>query len=109
MRYVIDIDGTICTDTQGNYADAEPLIGRIEQINRLSDKGHEIVYFTARGMGRHKGDAALAYNQLYATTYQQLLDWGCKFDKLIMGKPAGDIYIDDKAMHAWDFFGSYNA
>ena len=33
-KYCIDIDGTICTNTNGNYEKAEPFPDRIEQINQ---------------------------------------------------------------------------
>ena len=55
MRYVVDIDGTICDpgDTDATrYTDATPIRSRIDKINKLYDEGHYIVYLTARGMGR---------------------------------------------------------
>ena len=57
MRYVVDIDGTICTPglTEGmRYEQALPIQSRIDKINKLYDEGHIIIYLTARGMGRHK-------------------------------------------------------
>lgn len=49
MKYCIDIDGTICSDTRGVYEFAQPYIDRIEKINKLYEEGNHIVYFTARG------------------------------------------------------------
>ena len=49
--YVDDIDSTICTQTFGDYSKAKPYQDRINKINDLYDKGHKIIYFTARGMG----------------------------------------------------------
>ena len=54
-RYCFDIDGTICTNTWGEYEDAEPFFDRIKIINDLYEKGNHITYFTARGMGRCDG------------------------------------------------------
>ena len=51
MTYVFDIDGTICTTTDGDYALAKPLKDRIAMVNKLYDEGHTIVFQTARGMG----------------------------------------------------------
>ena len=53
MRYVIDIDGTICYPGkgEGRYTDATPIPERIRMINDLYTEGHEIIYHTARGMG----------------------------------------------------------
>ena len=57
MRYVIDIDGTICIPgptEETRYEQALPIQDRIYKINKLYDEGNTIVYLTARGMGRHK-------------------------------------------------------
>lgn len=105
MKYVVDIDGTICsTVTDGNYQNSKPFYDRIEKINQLYDEGHVIKYFTARGMGRYQDSGMMAHKEFYDLTYEQLKSWGCKFQYLIMGKPAGDIYIDDKGVNHNDFF-----
>jgi len=104
MKYVIDIDGTICTTTNGNYELAIPIQSKIEKINKLYDEGNHIIYSTARGMGRFKGSRILSYENFYDLTYSQLKSWGCKFHELHLGKPSGDYYIDDKGMNSNDFF-----
>ena len=101
---VVDIDGTICSKTNGDYERAEPFEDRIEQINRLYDKGYNIIYFTARGMGRSHNDRDLAIEKFYDLTFRQLSDWGCRYDSLVLGKPAADFYIDDKSINSEDFF-----
>ena len=107
MRYVIDIDGTICTsgtaeDTR--YTEALPIRDIIDKINKLYDDGHTIIYLTARGMGRHKNNADLARKEFYEFTEIQLSLWGCKYHQLFLGKPSGDYYIDDKGVNSDDFF-----
>lgn len=109
MKYVIDIDGTICTETGGDYEKAEPFLDRIEYINKLHDAGHEIVYHTARGMGRFNGDRGSAIVMFYELTTDQLLAWGAKYDDLILGKPAADAYIDNKGIDFNKFFGEEDA
>ena len=107
MTYVIDIDGTICesvSDLNGDYRNMKPLHSRIEKINELYDYGHKIVYFTARGMGRHNNNQARAIQDFYSITENQLKDWGAKYHQLMLGKPAGDVYIDDKGVKDIDFF-----
>ena len=32
-------------------------------------------------------------------TKKQLTDWGIRYDKLLMGKPSYDLYIDDKSVN----------
>jgi len=108
MTYVFDIDGTICTKvTDGDYSNAEPLLERINIINRLYDEGHTIIFQTARGMGRSGNSQAYAWEFFGDRTSQQLDSWGVKFHSLYMGKPTGDLYVDDKAIHDINFFSQY--
>jgi uncharacterized HAD superfamily protein len=106
--YAIDIDGTICSPITGrNYEEAEPWFNRIGVVNKLYNEGHTIVYFTARGMGRFDGDpdaATKAAELLTDLTEKQLKSWGCKYHKLILGKPHADYFIDDKGINSNDFF-----
>ena len=98
MIYVIDIDGTICTNTNGNYKNAIPLHDRIEHINHLYDDGNTIYIYTARGMKTFDGDIKVIYEQLYELTLNHLKEWGVKHHGLFMGKLHYDLLIDDKAM-----------
>ena len=105
MKYIIDIDGTICKKENNlDYEDCYPLKERIKKINSLYDSGNTIVYFTARGMGRFSDNAELAIKSFKKLTQNQLSNWGCKYHQLILGKPSGDFYIDDKAINDKDFF-----
>ena len=105
-RYVFDIDGTICTLTDGSYAEAQPFVARIRLINELYEQGHFIVYQTARGMGSSGNDVDQAKQKWETLTKSQLVEWNAKHHLLFMGKPAGDIYVDDKAISDKDFFSS---
>lgn len=109
MRYVVDIDGTICvpgSSEETRYTGATPIQDRIDKINKLYDEGNTVVYLTARGMGRFGNSRMLSHKTFYNFTYDQLKSWGCKFHELHLGKPAGDYYIDDKGIHSDDFFGN---
>ena len=107
MRYVVDIDGTICipgpTDEM-RYDQALPIQDRIDEINKLYDEGHTIIYLTAIGMGRHKNNADLARKEFYEFTEIQLSLLGCKYHELHLGKPTADYYIDDKGVNSDEFF-----
>ena len=89
MRYIVDIDNTICRTDNGDYPNSYPLREHINEINALYDQGHEIIYWTARGSNTGKDWEEL--------THTQLLEWECKFDDLWMKKPAYDVWIGDKA------------
>ena len=105
MKYVFDIDGTICVkESNQDYGDSTPIVSRISQINKLYDNGNHITYFTARGMGRHEDNQLLAVQQFYSMTESQLRSWGAKYHNLILGKPSGDLYIDDKGVKDEHFF-----
>tara|TARA_Y100000310_G_scaffold199273_1_gene199276 strand:- start:493 stop:840 length:348 start_codon:yes stop_codon:yes gene_type:complete len=104
MTYVVDIDGTLCTLVDGNYSQAQPLRERIKKINKLATTGHTIILHTARGMNRFEGNTFKCHSEFYLFTERQLKKWGVMYDKLIMGKPSGDYYIDDKGINDEDFF-----
>lgn len=91
---VVDIDGTICTNTEGSYEDAAPNEQAIENLNRLYAGGLRIVLFTARG-----STTGIDWREL---TEAQLLRWGVLYHELHFGKPFGHFYIDDKAVLAKD-------
>jgi len=103
--YVFDIDGTLCSKNENcDYSEAKPMMSRIETVNDLYDDGHQIFLLTARGMGRNNNNPLLAVQQFYQFTTDQLREWGVKYHHLILGKPAGDFYIDDKGIKDEDFF-----
>jgi acid phosphatase class B len=105
MRYVIDIDGTICDKSNNqDYSSSIPRKDRIEIINKLYDDGNYITYLTARGMGRYDNNSKLAESHFKYITELQLKEWKCKYHELHMGKPSGDFYIDDKGINADEFF-----
>ena len=106
MTYVFDIDGTICSTEASNYEGSRPIYSRIDEVNRLYNQGHTIIFFTARGMGRHNNNAGLAYFDFFQLTQHQLNTWGVKYNYLFLGKPSGDIYVDDKGVKDEDFFAN---
>ena len=110
MTYVFDIDGTICSNTGGvkDYTDAVPFIERISLINSLFDDGNTIIFQTARGMGRSKNNQKEAIELFYEFTAKQLDSWGVKYHYLYLGKPSGDIYVDDKGINDENFFNTRN-
>ena len=106
MYYVFDIDGTICTHKSKDspYEEALPIKERIEKINMLFNEGHRIIFHTARGMGTFKNDGKKAHDKYFWLTTDQLREWGVKYHQLIMGKPSGDLYVDDKGINDEEFF-----
>ena len=96
MKYIVDIDGTICNSSNSDYPNAVPVLYRIEYFNMLFNRGHEIHYWTARG-----GNSGIDWTLV---TTQQLAAWNVKHTSLKLGKPAYDIWIDDKAINVDTYF-----
>ena len=97
-KIVVDCDGVIAgKEHGGDYSKAPPLKYGIEQVNKLHDMGYEIILFTARYGERRKGNI----NLMYEAGFREWTDWleenGVKYHHAYMGKPAGVLYIDDKA------------
>jgi hypothetical protein len=102
MDVYVDIDNVICEgrgQTEGpedySYESAVPIEENIKKINQIYEDGHTVVYWTARGTKTGKNWRPL--------TERQLQRWGCKYDELKMGKPAFDVFVDDKAFNAERF------
>ena len=97
MIYCFDLDGTLCTETNGKYEQAQPYKDRINRVNQLYLQGHKILIDTARG--------TLTGKDHFALTEKQLKEWGVKYHLLITGKKLyADFYIDDKSYNAENFF-----
>jgi len=92
---IVDIDGTICSTTDGSYEKAIPNYKMISAINKLYDDGCIINYWTARGTTTN-----IDWTDV---TKKQLKLWGCKYHEVKLGKPFYDLFIDDKCIVADDF------
>ncbi len=96
MIYCFDIDGTICSITDGSYEKATPFTDRIKLVNKLHASGNTIIYFTARG-----STTGIDWTDL---TKKQLKEWGAKYHELHLGKPHYDVYVGDKALNDKVYF-----
>ena len=91
MNIFVDLDNTLCETEDSNYTKSKPIKERIIKVNKLKDDGNKITIWTARGQ-----TSGIDYTEL---TKKQLTDWGIRYDKLLMGKPSYDLYIDDKSVN----------
>ena len=101
-RFIIDIDGVITTKTKWSIMDTrlrlkkmflnmKPNWNVIKRINQLKSEGHTIVLHTSR----------LWHD--YEVTVEWLKNHHVYYDTLVMAKPLGDFYVDDKNMLVEDF------
>ena len=87
---VIDIDGVVASLVEdGDYSKSKPIRENIIQINKLKKAGLKIIFFTARG--------SVTGKDWMQVTKDQFKELGLLYDELKFGKPAADLYIDDKA------------
>jgi len=91
MKYFIDFDNTLCKTEGTDYASSTPHETRIRYVNDLYNLGNQITIWTARGTV-----SKIDHREL---TEKQLKEWGVLYDDLLLGKPAYDIYIDDKSFN----------
>ena len=90
MVVCMDIDGVIATISPGNdYALARPQQDVIDAVNLLHEVGHRIILFTARGSA-----TGIDWSDV---TRSQMVAWGVRHHELRFGKPAADVYVDDRA------------
>jgi len=93
MQLIIDLDGTICSEEKTySRSMATPKPGAKETLQNLKKKGHTIIIYSAR-----------SWNE-YEMTIQWLEDHQIHYDQVILGKPIGDYWIDDRAIQfkTWD-------
>ena len=67
-----------------------------DEVDKLYDEGHTIVYWTARGSGSGKDWSEV--------TKEQFKRYGVKHHTLKFGKPVYDLFIDDKNINSEVFF-----
>lgn len=83
---VVDIDGVITIDTSGSYAARREDVQVIRDLTMMRKKGWRVVLWTARPESARR----VTVNWLKAKSV--------RYEKLLMGKPRADAYVDDKAM-----------
>jgi hypothetical protein len=93
MQIIIDLDGTICTEEKTySRSLAKPNKGAVKSVNALYDQGHTIIIYSAR-----------TWMEFEMTT-QWLKTNKINYHQLVLGKPVGDVWIDDRAINFenWD-------
>jgi CMP-N,N'-diacetyllegionaminic acid synthase len=91
QTFCFDIDGVIAhISPKNDYSIALPNTANIAKVNQLYAQGNRIILFTARG-----SKTGIDWSEI---TRQQMADWGVNHHELLLGKPAADYYVDDRAI-----------
>ncbi|MCK6051785.1 capsular biosynthesis protein [Moraxella osloensis] len=100
-RLIFDLDDTLCTTQNGDYANAQPITEVVEKLRDYHRQGFTIVINTSRNMRTFQGNIG-AINK---NTLPIILDWlrrhDIPYDELYVGKPwcgFEGFYVDDKAL-----------
>ncbi len=100
-RLIFDLDDTLCTTQNGDYANAQPITEVIEKLKEYHRQGFTIVINTSRNMRTYQGNIG-AINK---NTLPIIIDWLRRHDipyhELYVGKPwcgFEGFYVDDKAI-----------
>lgn len=100
-RLIFDLDDTLCTTQNGDYANAQPITEVIEKLRDYHRQGFTIVINTSRNMRTYQGNIG-AINK---NTLPIIIDWlrrhDIPYDELYVGKPwcgFEGFYVDDKAI-----------
>ena len=100
-RLIFDLDDTLCTTQNGDYANAQPIIEVVEKLKEYHRQGFTIVINTSRNMRTYQGNIG-AINK---NTLPIIIDWlgrhDIPYDELYVGKPwcgFEGFYVDDKAI-----------
>ena len=102
-RIVMDIDDTISTHRNRDYANAIPNEAMIEKMQELAEQGVEFVLFTARGQISCDGDIERIKEEKGPVLRAWLAKHGVPYSELHFGKPIADVYVDDAAMTPDEF------
>ena len=93
MKVIIDLDGTICSEEkQFSRSLAKIKDGAKESLEKLRDKGYKIIIYSARTWAK------------YEMTENWLKENKVPYDQIILGKPQGEYWIDDRAIRftSWE-------
>ena len=100
---VCDVDHTILFTTNRDYANSVPNLPVISKLKEARESGWRVVLYTARGMGRSGGNIELVKEEVVEEISSFCLKFSVPYDELVVGKPWGRLYVDDKAIRPDEF------
>jgi capsule biosynthesis phosphatase len=105
-RIVMDLDETICSTINGDYANSLPKLDVIERMRDFKAQGFEIVISTSRNMRTYEGNVG----KINANTLPIIVGWldehNVPYDEIYTGKPwcgTEGFYVDDRSLRPDEF------
>ena len=106
---VVDVDDTILTTINRDYANSQPKIEVIVGLRALKEAGWRIVLHTARGQGRSGGNIESVREDVTREIEDFCQKYEVPCDELILGKVWAAYYIDDRALRPEEFAARYKS
>ena len=100
-RLIFDLDDTLCTTQNGDYANAQPITEVIEKLRDYHRQGFTIVINTSRNMRTYQGNIGAINKNTLPIITEWLDRHDIPYDELYVGKPWCGFevfYVDDKAI-----------
>lgn len=100
-RLIFDLDDTLCTTQNGDYANAQPITEVIEKLRDYHRQGFTIVINTSRNMRTYQGNVGAINKNTLPIITEWLDRHDIPYDELYVGKPwcgFEGFYVDDKAI-----------
>jgi len=95
MQIIVDLDGTICSEEKTfSRSLAKVKDGARDALRKLYNDGNTIIIYSARSWME------------YEMTFDWLTNNKIPFHQLVLGKPIGDVWIDDRAIRFENNWGS---
>ncbi|MGF6916159.1 HAD-IIIC family phosphatase [Paraburkholderia sp. 40] len=105
-RIIMDLDDTICSTSNGNYAESTPNGEVVEKLRQYRQMGFQIAISTSRNMRTYEGNAG----KINANTLPIIIEWLARhdvpYDEIYTAKPwcgTEGFYVDDKAIRPDEF------
>ena len=100
-RLIFDLDDTLCTTENGDYANAQPITEVVEKLKEYHRQGFTIVINTSRNMRTFQGNIGAINKNTLPIIINGLAQHDIPYDELYVGKPwcgFEGFYVDDKAI-----------
>lgn len=108
MKFVMDIDGTICPIKQPDqkYKDLVPYSAVVKKMKYYKENGATIILYTSRNVNTYRGNLGLINANTAKTLLVWLDKWEIPYDEIIYGKPwpgHEGFYVDDRSVRPDEF------